>query len=135
MPRDMKGWVAHRTAGAADAAGADRSGRPRHTVLWIAGVVYHHHHLDLAGFLRQHLNYGRAAALLRRLSSGSNAVHTAPSAWYLRLITSPFGGHSIRRSIALTALLAIAQVATPTGTLWPSDTPAPLRGEPTFRRP
>jgi GT2 family glycosyltransferase len=80
-------------------------------------VVFHHHRLTLTGYLRQHFNYGRGAALFRRLCGDGELemARTAAPWWYVRLILSPFGRYSVHRSIGLAALLGLAQVATAAG--------------------
>jgi hypothetical protein len=88
-------------------------------------VVHHAHDLTLAGFLRQHFNYGRGIftfRLMRRRRTTSPLL-PEPLTFYRDLLSSPLRRRSSfpreRPSYVgrwrLTALLAIAQLATLAG--------------------
>jgi GT2 family glycosyltransferase len=80
-------------------------------------VVRHRHHLTLASFWRQHVNYGRGALRFHRLRARSDGGRGAgtPLSFYLRLIAYPMGRARGRRRLTLTALLSLAQIATAAG--------------------
>jgi glycosyltransferase involved in cell wall biosynthesis len=75
-------------------------------------VVRHHHHLDLAGFLRQHFAYGRGTGLLRRLVRGRGLapIRLAGPGYYLELVLSG-RGRGGSRSMALLILSQAAYAA------------------------
>jgi GT2 family glycosyltransferase len=84
-----------------------------------AAVVYHAHHLTFGQFLRQHFNYGRgilAFRLSRRRRAGG-ALVPEPARFYAGLLLSPMLGSSTASRWRLTALLALAQLATLAGAL------------------
>jgi GT2 family glycosyltransferase len=80
-------------------------------------VVRHGHHLTLASFWRQHVNYGRGALRFHRLRArldGGRGAGT-PLSFYLRLVAYPMGRARGGRWLTLTALLSLAQIATAAG--------------------
>lgn len=80
-------------------------------------VVRHGHHLTLGGYWRQHMNYGRGAFQFHRRrarAEGGEGTGTSLS-FYLRLVTYPLTRPTGTRRLSLTALLALAQIATATG--------------------
>lgn len=82
-------------------------------------VVDHHHALDWRGFVRQHFTYGRGAfrfQCLRR--QRGDRQHVEPLRFYLGLVLHPIGRMSFFRSLAITGLLGVAQVANAAGYFW-----------------
>jgi GT2 family glycosyltransferase len=80
-------------------------------------VVRHGHHLTLASFWRQHVNYGRGALRFHRLrarSDGGRGART-PLSFYLGLVAYPMVRGRGDRRLTLTALLSLAQIATAAG--------------------
>jgi len=80
-------------------------------------VVRHGHHLTLRGYWRQHVNYGRGALRFHRLrakAAGDRRTGT-PLSFYVSLVTYPLTSTAGTRRLSLTALLALAQIATATG--------------------
>lgn len=96
-----------------------------------AMVVHHAHDLTLAGFLRQHFNYGRgilAFRLMRRRRTESRLL-PEPLKFYRDLVWSPMRRPSSIARWRLCALLVAAQLATLAGALreavtWPRSTRA-----------
>ena len=80
-------------------------------------VVRHRHHLTLASFWRQHVNYGRGALRFHRLRARAEGGRDAgtPLSFYLRLVAYPLGQGRSARPLTLTALLSLAQIATAAG--------------------
>lgn len=80
-------------------------------------IVRHGHVLSLTSFWRQHCNYGHGASDLRqaRVERGMPRMKIEPLAFYARLIAYPFTRREARRRLALTALLALSQVANALG--------------------
>jgi GT2 family glycosyltransferase len=80
-------------------------------------VVRHRHHLTLAGFWRQHVNYGRGALRFHRLRTRAEGGRGAgtPLSFYLGLLAYPLGQSRGARRLTLTALLSLAQLATAAG--------------------
>ena len=82
-------------------------------------VVHHAHDLTLAGFLRQHFNYGRgilAFRLLRRRRTDSPLL-PEPLRFYRDLVWSPLRASLSTRRWRLAALLVASQLATLVGAL------------------
>jgi glycosyltransferase involved in cell wall biosynthesis len=75
-----------------------------------AAVVVHRHELDLAGFWRQHLSYGRGAFRFRR--SGMAGGWAESPRFYADLLRSGF-----QRKPAVGGLVLLAQIATVAGFL------------------
>jgi GT2 family glycosyltransferase len=80
-------------------------------------VIRHGHHLTFPGYWRQHVNYGRGALRYhrRRAPSTSAQPPATPLSFYLRLVASPLTRARGSRRFSLTALLALAQIATVMG--------------------
>lgn len=80
-------------------------------------VIRHGHPLTLRGYWRQHVNYGRGALRFHRLRTRAAAGRRTgtPLSFYLRLVTYPLTRAAGARRLSLTALLALAQIATATG--------------------
>jgi glycosyltransferase involved in cell wall biosynthesis len=77
-------------------------------------LVYHSHDLDLRGFWRQHLRYGRAAAHYHELfaSRRGREVTVEPPHFYLNLVRRPFrDGMPRARALACSGLLVLSQIA------------------------
>lgn len=80
-------------------------------------VVRHSHRMTLAGFLRQHFDYGRGAWLyhrLRRLRSGL-PLRIEPASFYTNLAMHPFRQVDCRHRAQLCALMLLTQAANTTG--------------------
>jgi GT2 family glycosyltransferase len=103
-------------------------------------VVHHAHVLTLAGFARQHANYGRGLFRVRQLiaSRTGAAMRVSPASFYFSLVPRAFRyGKGVRRFV-YTGLVVLSQLATLSGASYeailvggaaPSD-PAPLPAPP-----
>jgi GT2 family glycosyltransferase len=80
-------------------------------------VIRHGHHLTLPGYWRQHVNYGRGALRYHRRQAQITSAQPAatPLSFYLRLVACPLTRARGSRRFSLTALLALAQIATVMG--------------------
>ncbi len=77
-----------------------------------AAQVLHAHHLTLAGFWRQHRNYGRGAFYLRKARlARRQPFRVEPVRFYFNLIRYPWGKNSPARAAALSLLLLLSQIA------------------------
>jgi len=76
-------------------------------------LVRHAHPLTLRRYWRQHFNYGRGAAHLRRAraSQGLPPVRLEPVPFYVGLLTSPLRAPVSRSRTLLIGLLLLSQVA------------------------
>ena len=116
--RDLGGFTTRLpSATAEDKEFCDRwRGRGWPLVQVPAAIVHHAHNLTLAGFLRQHFNYGRGILAFRliRRARVDGPIVPEPLGFYTGLVTSPLrdGG-----GLRATALVALAQVATAAGAL------------------
>lgn len=105
------------------AAGEDRDlcDRQRHAggrLAFVPGaVVTHCHRLGLAGFVRQHFNYGRGARRFheRRAARRGEPFRVEPPRFYLDLLRHPFRAARGRRAAGLLALTVVAQAANAAG--------------------
>lgn len=80
-------------------------------------VIRHGHHLTLRRYWRQHMNYGRGALRFHRLraqAAGGRKTGT-PLSFYASLVSYPLTHATGVRRVSLSALLALAQLATATG--------------------
>jgi GT2 family glycosyltransferase len=86
------------------------SGRP--LVYVPEAVVGHAHGMRLAGFWRQHTNYGRGAHHLHRLmrERGDPPLSIEGMGFYWGLISHPFRSHQ-RRALSQSVLLGLSQLA------------------------
>ena len=103
-------------------------------------LVHHAHVLTLAGFARQHANYGRGLFRVRQLiaSRTGAAMRVSPASFYFSLVPRAFRyGRGVRRFV-YTGLEVLSQLATLSGASYeailvggaaPSD-PAPLPAPP-----
>jgi hypothetical protein len=82
-------------------------------------VVSHHHRLGLAGFVRQHFNYGRGARRYheRRAQRRGEPFRVEPPRFYLDLLIHPFRAARGRRAATLLVLTVLAQAANAAGFL------------------
>jgi glycosyltransferase involved in cell wall biosynthesis len=83
-------------------------------------VVRHAHDLTLAGFLRQHFDYGRgilAYRLLRRRRRTASRLVPEPFTFYRDLVWSPLRRPSSVGRARLAGLLVVAQLATAAGAM------------------
>jgi glycosyltransferase involved in cell wall biosynthesis len=80
-------------------------------------VIRHGHHLTLPGYWRQHVNYGRGALRYhrRRAQTALSRPPTTPLSFYVGLVACPLTRARGSRRLSLTALLALAQIATAMG--------------------
>lgn len=81
-----------------------------------SAVVVHHHTLSLRSFWRQHFNYGTGAWRFHQFRARRLAqkINREPFEFYWSLLRYPAAtGH--RRTLALSALLALSQVANAAG--------------------
>ncbi len=94
-----------------------REGRPLREAR--AAVVDHFHAMGVRGLVRQHVNYGRGAYVVhrRRTAAGDGHLRVEPPAFYLRLVTHPFGRAPLPRALRLAALLVLTQAANAYGFL------------------
>ncbi len=78
--------------------------------------VAHHHAMGLAGFWRQHRNYGKGASRYREvLDEAGDGVEAMPPAFYATLLSEPFRHEPPWRAVPMSALIGISQVATVSG--------------------
>jgi len=77
-------------------------------------LVFHQHHLTLRTFWRQHLRYGRGAALYRIAVPGARF---RPATFYAGLLVAPFRDLPMSRAIVVSGLVALSQAATLCGFL------------------
>ncbi len=75
--------------------------------------VYHAHHLTLPTFWRQHFNYGRGAFCFHqsRAQRSRSPIKVEPLSFYFKLLTYPLFKVSLPRSIYLSMLMFLSQVA------------------------
>ena len=80
-------------------------------------TVYHAHGLTLRTFWRQHFAYGRGAFYFHKLRAkhGLGRVRVEPLAFYLDLLRYPYSQGRGKQSLALAALLVVAQAANALG--------------------
>ena len=79
-------------------------------------IVAHHHDMGVAGFLRQHRNYGRGAARYRDvLGDAGERVDTMPPSFYATLLAEPFRHEPVWRALPIATLIVASQVATVAG--------------------
>jgi glycosyltransferase involved in cell wall biosynthesis len=83
-------------------------------------VVYHSHHLTAKTFLRQHFHYGRAAYYYHRVRAHERKqpLNVEPPAFYVNLITYPFGNIRLWKAIRVAPLIIAAQAANAVGFFW-----------------
>lgn len=92
----------------------DRLARQGHNLVYAPDATIHHwHHLSLAGFFRQHRNYGAGAVEYhrRREADGADRPRMEPMAFYRGLLGAPFGREDVRRPLRVSLLLALSQFA------------------------
>ncbi len=79
-------------------------------------LVDHAHHMNLAGFFRQHFGYGRGAWNFHQIRArrGSGQLEVAGN-FYLRCFREPFRRHPLRRALPLAGLMLIWQLANTAG--------------------
>ncbi|PSB56910.1 glycosyltransferase family 2 protein [Chamaesiphon polymorphus] len=75
--------------------------------------VYHAHHLTLSTFWRQHFNYGRGAFCFHqsRAQRSRSPMTVEPLSFYFKLLTYPLFKVSLPKSIYLSLLMFLSQVA------------------------
>ena len=79
-------------------------------------LVHHRHRLSLAGFWRQHANYGRGAFLFHqaRRRAAPSSSRLQPFLFYSRLVAYPIS-RDAPGAMRLSALLVLSQLATAVG--------------------
>lgn len=80
-------------------------------------LVRHAHALTLSRYWRQHANYGRGAAHLRRAraAQGQPPIRLEPMTFYVGLLTCPFRAQVSQSRMLLMGLLFLSQVANVVG--------------------
>lgn len=80
-------------------------------------IVEHYHAMTLAGFLRQHYNYGRGAQTYHacRRMRGAGAVRMEPLRFYLDLMVYPVKRRRAPRSWMLACCLILSQASNAAG--------------------
>jgi GT2 family glycosyltransferase len=89
-------------------------------------TVLHAHALTLRKFVRQHFEYGRAAAWFRRASAERRRerVSVEPLSFYSGMLRFPFNDDISLRALECSALLALSQLANASGFLYTFLSPA-----------
>ena len=82
--------------------------------------LHHAHTLTLASFWRQHFNYGRGAFHFHKARSQrqSQPIEVEPLTFYWRLLRFPFSQQQGWRTLGLSALFFLSQVANVAGFFW-----------------
>jgi GT2 family glycosyltransferase len=81
-------------------------------------LVFHAHRMNVAGFWRQHWNYGRGAYRLRQERKGrEQSSRIEPFQFYADLLRFPFSHERFGRALPLCFLLCVSQVANGAGFL------------------
>jgi GT2 family glycosyltransferase len=83
-------------------------------------VVYHSHHLTAKTFLRQHFHYGCAAYYyhLLRARRRQQPMKVEPPAFYVNMLTHPFGKIPFGKAIGVVPLFIAAQAVNAVGFFW-----------------
>ena len=83
-------------------------------------VVYHSHHLKAKTFLRQHFHYGCGAFHyhLHRSFQRQQPMKVEPPAFYISMLTYPFGKIPFGKAVQTVLLLVAAQVMNAVGFFW-----------------
>jgi GT2 family glycosyltransferase len=83
-------------------------------------VVYHSHHLTAKTFVRQHFHYGCAAYYyhLLRAHRRQQPMKVEPAAFYINMLTYPFGKIPFAKAMRVVPLLMVAQVVNAVGFFW-----------------
>jgi GT2 family glycosyltransferase len=92
--------------------------RAGHRLVYVPeAVVYHRHDMNLVTFARQHVAYGRGAAVLRRLAveQGHAAISMERASFYWKLLGHTRRAPGTRRPRTTSFLFAISQLATAVG--------------------
>lgn len=95
--------------------------RAGHRMRYVPDAVVHHaHELGARSFWRQHFNYGRGAYGYHHLRAqrGSGPVRLEPIRFYARMLRYPISRGGPLRSIAISGLLVLSQVANAGGYFW-----------------
>jgi glycosyltransferase involved in cell wall biosynthesis len=98
----------------------DRWIRREHPLVYSPeAIVYHHHHLTLMAFFRQHFNYGRGAHRFHRARAHRSRSRLKPDLQFYasvcrRSLFSPLSWKSLR----MAGLMAVWQAANLAGFLW-----------------
>lgn len=82
-------------------------------------LIYHAHKLTFRSFWRQHFNYGRGAFFFHQMRSQPKLTQKSrePLSFYLNLLLYPFAEKLTPRSLLLSFLFVLSQVATTAGIL------------------
>jgi glycosyltransferase involved in cell wall biosynthesis len=86
-----------------------------------AALVRHAHPLDPSSLLRQYVAYGRGARLLSRTRGRADAAPAIRSpAFYAGMLIDPYRRYSPGRACVVASLVAVTQVGTAIGYVWPA---------------
>ncbi len=82
--------------------------------------VYHAHTLTVSSFWRQHFNYGRGAFYFHKVRSQrqSQTIKVEPLRFYFWLLAYPFSQQQGWRTLSLSGLFLLSQVANVAGFFW-----------------
>lgn len=82
--------------------------------------VYHAHQLTLSSYWRQHFHYGRGAFCFHqvRAKRAHTEIKVEPISFYFQLLTYPFSPYQGWRSLNLSGLFFLSQVANVAGFFW-----------------
>ena len=95
-------------------------------------IVLHTHQMNLRAFWRQHFEYGRGAAVFRKMRAARDGapLRIEPMSFYMNLLRFPLKEGWTVHGARMTVLVALAQVANATGFLWSSVRPPTRAGKP-----
>lgn len=110
-------------AGGEDREFCERWQRRGGTLVFAAdALVDHWHQLRFWRYVRQHFSYGRGAEFLRRSRARLDAPtwrpRVEPPAFYIKLVTCPFGRVAGRQAVPLSLLMLVSQTAYVAGYLF-----------------
>jgi glycosyltransferase involved in cell wall biosynthesis len=91
-----------------------------HSLLYAPeAIVYHHHHLSLAGFFGQHFHYGRGAYLFHRVRARRGRSRVKPDLRFYALVCRHMLFSSLSwNSLRMAGLMGLWQLANLTGFFW-----------------
>jgi glycosyltransferase involved in cell wall biosynthesis len=109
--RDVGGFdAAFGLTAAEDRELCDRWRHLGRRLVYVPGaVVGHAHRLTLAGFLRQHREYGRGAVRYHHLRASRGRVRLEPARFYAGILRYPIGRVPARRVPVMSTLMAMSQ--------------------------
>ena len=119
--RSMGGFaISFPHAAAEDREFCDRWLHHGHQMKYTSGaIVYHNHPLTLAGFLRQHFNYGQGALQFQRLRADRGGeTRIQPLSFYLAMVVYPLSSSRSWKRLAVAILLVVSQATNAAGFFW-----------------